>query len=88
MLFVQASAESCHLTVDALHVGLPGYCLPVCLQMLRGMQKKGIQPEELAAKGAATSQRQESLLLLLNLLNAGGSLVLPCALVLTNQVIK
>lgn len=40
----------------------------------------------MARKGAAISSRQERLLLLLNLLNAGGSLVLPCWLVLSNQV--
>lgn len=63
--------------------------MPLCLlspQLLQGLQKKGVAPEEMARKGAAISSRQERLLLLLNLLNAGGSLVLPCWLVLSNQV--
>lgn len=54
-------------------------------KLLQGLQKKGVAPEQVARKGAAISSRQERLLLLLNLLNAGGSLVLPCWLVLRNQ---
>jgi hypothetical protein len=60
--------------------------LPCTPQLLQGLQKKGVAPEQMARKGAAISSQQERLLLLLNLLNAGGSLVLPCWLVLRNQV--
>jgi hypothetical protein len=63
--------------------------MPYCgllLQLLRGLQKKGVRPEDLGKQGAAISSRHERLLLLLNLLNAGGSLVGPCCLVLSNQV--
>lgn len=55
-------------------------------QLLQGLQKKGLPADQVARQGAAISSRQERLLLLLNLLNAGGSLVLPCCLVLGSEV--
>jgi hypothetical protein len=55
-------------------------------QLLQGRQKKGVPAATLAERGVASMHLQEGLLLLLNLLNAGGSLVLPCALVLSNKV--
>jgi hypothetical protein len=56
------------------------------LQLLQGLQKKGLAADDVAKQGAAMSSRHERLLLLLNLLNAGGSLVLPCGLVLGSAV--
>lgn len=54
--------------------------------MLTGLQKKDVPAAQITAQGLAASRRQEALLLLANLLNAVASLVLPCCLVLSNQV--
>jgi len=78
--------QSCGCLPAYLPKNQPQHSPPCITQALQGLQKKGLPAGEVAAQGNAIGKRHELVLHLLNLFNAGGSLVLPCCLVLNNKV--
>jgi hypothetical protein len=66
---------------------LPLFLCPLfCVQMRVGLAKKDVPPAAVSRRLAAAAALHEWLLFLLNCVNVGASLLLPCGMVLCNKV--
>jgi hypothetical protein len=57
-----------------------------CVQMRSGLAKKDVQPAAVSRQLATAAKLHEWLLFLLNFVNVGASLLMPCGMVLWNKV--